>query len=176
MRTANAIAGEEEKYLSEGFAAYLTKPFTEEKVMDVLKEHLPRKNDKWSDTMDISAWENLQEKLPMLRVSGSREYLLHDIALYKKILVSYAGEDIGGDLSRAVRSSDYNEAMAIITSEKDMAKLIGADNLVKLAEKLEILCRKKEFELLRERIGAFIAEKNELADAVNEQLQVGQSE
>ena len=176
MLTANAIAGEEEKYLQKGFSAYLTKPFTEEKVMDVLKEHLSRKGDKWSNKMDISAWENLQEKLPMLRVSEPREYLLHDIALYKKILTSYSEEDMGSELSRAVRSSDYIEAMSIIMSEKDMAKLIGAENLVKMAEKLEILCRKKEFDLLRERMGAFIAEKDELSKAINEQLQVGQSE
>ncbi|SDB11123.1 CheY chemotaxis protein or a CheY-like REC (receiver) domain [Butyrivibrio sp. INlla16] len=176
MLTANAIAGEEEKYLNEGFAAYLTKPFTEDKVREVLKKYLPKKDAKARDDMDISAWENLQEKLPMLRVANAREYLLHDTGLYKKILISYSEEDVSSDLSAAVRGGDYEEAIAIIMSEIHKARLIGAENLVKMAEKLELLCRKKEFELLRERIGTFIAEKNTLSDSIIMQLQVEKGE
>ena len=172
MLTANAIAGEEEKYLKEGFAAYLTKPFTEDSVREVLKKHLPKKGEKFDSDLDLSAWENLQEKFPMLRVAHAREYLLHDIGLYKKILRAYSEEDIGSRLSNAVRNANYNEAMSLIMSEKDMASLIGADNLLKIAEKLEALCRRKEFDLLRERIGAFIEEKDALSDAVYERLQV----
>lgn len=40
--TANAIAGMEEKYLSEGFEAYLTKPVNVEKLEAVLEQYLKK--------------------------------------------------------------------------------------------------------------------------------------
>jgi hypothetical protein len=120
-----------------------------------------------SGEMELSAWESLQEKLPMVRVADSREYLLHDIKLYKKILEIYAKEDVSSELSAAIRHGDYEESLARIRSERDKAMLIGAENLVKIADKLENLCQKKEFELLRERIGAFVSERDALSEAIN---------
>ncbi|WP_026664722.1 ATP-binding response regulator [Butyrivibrio sp. FC2001] len=170
MLTANAIAGQDEEYLSKGFAAYLAKPFTEDMVLDILKQFLSGKGEILSGEMDLSVWENFQEKLPMVRVAKPREYLLHDIKLYKKLLEVYSKEDKSSELSAAIRQGNYDESLALIRSEHDKAQLIGAENLVKMTEKLEALCRKKEFELLRERIGAFVSERNELASAVSERL------
>lgn len=167
MLTANAIAGQDEEYLNKGFAAYLTKPFTEDMVLDILKQFLSGKGKILSGEMELSAWESLQEKLPMVRVADSREYLLHDIKLYKKILEIYAKEDVSSELSAAIRHGDYEESLARIRSEHDKAMLIGAENLVKIADKLENLCQKKEFELLRERIGAFVSERDALSEAIN---------
>lgn len=172
MLTANAISGQDEEYLKEGFAAYLTKPFSEERVTEILEKFLPRKSEILSSEMDINAWESLQEKLPMVSVAESREYMLHDIRLYKKILEVYAEEDMSAELSLAIRQGDYEESLARIRSERDKAKLIGAENLVKMADKLEALCERKEFELLRERIGAFVSERNILADAIIDGLEV----
>ena len=106
----------------------------------------------------------------MVRVADSREYLLHDIKLYKKLLEIYAKEDVSSELSAAIRHGDYEQSLARIRSERDKAKLIGAESLVKMTDKLESLCRKKEFELLRERIGAFVSERNALSDAISERL------
>ncbi|WP_408072131.1 hybrid sensor histidine kinase/response regulator [Butyrivibrio sp. JL13D10] len=170
MLTANAIAGQDEAYLSKGFAAYLTKPFTEDMVLDILKKFLSGKGEILSGEMDLSVWESMQEKLPMLRVAGAREYLLHDIKLYKEILEKYAAEDFSSELSAAIRQGDYSESLARIRTERDKAMLIGADNLVKMADRLEALCRRQEFELLRERIGAFVSERNTLTDAINKGL------
>ncbi len=174
--TANAIEGEEEKYLNEGFAAYLTKPFTEDMVTDILKRFLPLKDSNVSGSMDVIAWENLQERIPMVRVADAREYTLHDIRLYKKILLEYSKEESVSRISQAIRNTDYTSCMALIRSERDMAELIGADKLVKMTERLEAICRKKEFDLLRERIGAFAEERNDIAHALYEELQVENNE
>ncbi|WP_026511653.1 ATP-binding response regulator [Butyrivibrio sp. LC3010] len=174
--TANAIEGEEEKYLNEGFAAYLTKPFTEDMVTDILKRFLPLKDSNVSGSMDVIAWENLQERIPMVRVADAREYTLHDIRLYKKILLEYSKEESVSRISQAIRNADYTSCMALIRSERDMAELIGADKLVKMTERLEAICRKKEFDLLRERIGAFAEERNDIAHALYEELQVENNE
>ena len=40
--TANAIEGSEEKYLRDGFDGYLSKPIVSEKLLEVLKEMLPK--------------------------------------------------------------------------------------------------------------------------------------
>ncbi len=166
MLTANAITGEEEKYLKKGFAAYLTKPFTESNIRDLLKRFLPMSESGWDEEADISEWEALQEKLPTVRVADARNHLLHDIVLYRQLLTAFAKNDVSGDLSAAIRKGDYTVCRALIREQRDCAVFLGAENLVKKADRLEVLLKKSEFELMRERIGSFVAEKNLLADQI----------
>ncbi|MBE5859879.1 MAG: response regulator [Butyrivibrio sp.] len=166
MLTANAISGEEEKYLKLGFADYVTKPFTEEMIRDILRRFLPITEEQWQGEVAISEWEALQEKLPTVRVADAREYLLHDIVEYKTILKAYALEDNSSMLSAAIRKGDFVTCMAMLRQERDCASLIGAENLSKMSEKMEVLCRKGEYELLRERIGAYTAERAVLCEQI----------
>ncbi len=168
MLTANAIEGEEEKYLKQGFAAYVTKPFVEEDIRKVLKKFLPITDSQWMGEAGISEWEELQEKLATIRVADARELVLHDIELYKKLLHAFADNGIGTELSAAIRKGDYPLCKAIIRSQHDCAALLGAENLVKMADKLELLLKKGEYELLRDRAAAFIAERNILAEQIEE--------
>ncbi len=166
MLTANAIPGEEDKYIKMGFAAYVTKPFTEEDIKDVLRKFLPITEKQWQGEVAISEWEALQEKLPTVRVADAREFLLHDIIEYKKILGEYASVDISSKLSSAIRRGDYVMSMAIIREERDSATLLGAETLAKMADRMEVLCKKGEYELLRERIGAYTAERAVLSEQI----------
>ncbi|WP_081677396.1 response regulator [Butyrivibrio sp. WCD3002] len=166
MLTANAITGEEEKYLKKGFAAYLTKPFTESSIRDILKRFLPIPESGWNEEADITEWEALQEKLPTVRVADARKHLLHDIALYRQLLFAFAENDVSTELSAAIRKGDYVVCKALIREQRDCAVFLGAESLVKKADRLEALLKKSEFELMRERIGSFVAEKNLLADQI----------
>ncbi len=168
MLTANAISGEGEKYLKMGFADYVTKPVSESSIQDILRRFLPISDDQWMGEAGISAWEELQEKLTTVRVADAREYVLHDIDLYKKLLHAFADNAIGTELTSAVRKGDYALCKAIIRSQHDCAVLLGAENLVRMTERLELLLKKGEYELLRERAGAFIAERNILAEQIEE--------
>ena len=166
MLTANSIPGEGEKYLKQGFAAYVVKPIREERLLEVLHKLLPLTDSQWNGESQISEWEELQEKLPTIRVADAREYLLHDIELYKELLYAFANNGIGTDLSAAIRKGDYSMCKAMIRSQHDCAVFLGAETLVKLTERLENLLNKGEYELLRERAGAFIAEKNMIAEQI----------
>lgn len=42
--TADAIAGAEEKYLSEGFVDYISKPFSKEQIEEKLRKVFQKKN------------------------------------------------------------------------------------------------------------------------------------
>ncbi len=168
MLTANAISGEAEKYLKQGFAAYVTKPFTEESILEILRKFLPITDSQWKGEVGISAWEDLQEKLPTVRVADAREYFLHDIDFYKELLRAFADNGIGTELSAAIRKGDYSLCLAMIRSQHDCAKFIGAETLVRITERLEVLLKKGEYELLRERAGAFIAEKNILGEQIED--------
>ncbi len=168
MLTANAISGEAEKYLKKGFAAYVTKPFTEESILEILRKFLPITDSQWKGEVGISAWEDLQEKLPTVRVADAREYFLHDIDFYKELLRAFADNGIGTELSAAIRKGDYSLCLAMIRSQHDCAKFIGAETLVRITERLEVLLKKGEYELLRERAGAFIAEKNILGEQIED--------
>ncbi len=166
MLTANAISGEKEKYLDMGFAAYLTKPFKEDAIRELLKEYLPLTDSQWRGDAGISEWEELQENLPTVRVADAREYLLHDISLYKKLLKAYAENDVGAELIAALRNGETERCRAMIRSQHDIAKMLGAENLEKETSRLEILLNKKEYDLMRERISAFVSEKNILDEQI----------
>lgn len=58
--TANALAGEETKYLSAGMNGYLTKPFSEAALYHVIESALNRNNDQktQTDTPDMQAHNN----------------------------------------------------------------------------------------------------------------------
>ena len=168
MLTANAIAGEEEKYLKQGFAAYVTKPFTEDAIREVLRKFLPITDSQWMGEAGISEWEELQEKLPTVRVADAREYLLHDIRLYKELLHAFADHGISAELTAAVRKGDYALCRAIIRSQHDCAVMLGAESLARMTDRLEALLKKGEYDILSQKAGAFIAEKNVLAEQIED--------
>ena len=51
MLTANAISGAEDSYLSEGFSAYLTKPFKQQELLDCIRAFLPE-----GMVIDVEEW------------------------------------------------------------------------------------------------------------------------
>ncbi len=156
MLTANTIKGEREKYLEAGFAEYVTKPFTEKSIKEVILKYLPLNEDSLNRSSWPEEWKELQKELPFLRLAAAKEYFLSDADMYVSVLRDYALSDIVLKLEEYIRQADYYNYRSALCSVKDSSKLIGADTLAERAAAIEQLYIRGNIEELKTKHIAFI--------------------
>ena len=156
MLTANTIKGEREKYLEAGFAEYVTKPFSDRSIKEVILKYLPINEDSLNRSSWPEEWKMLQKELPFLRLSAAKEYFLSDADMYVSILRDYASSDIVRKLEEYIRQADYYNYRSALCAVKDSSKLIGADTLAERASAIEQLYIKGNIEELKTKHIAFI--------------------
>lgn len=139
MLTANTIKGEREKYLEAGFTEYITKPFTEKSIKEVLLRQLPIDEERLNQSAWPAEWRLLQKELPFLRLASAKEYFLSDADFFIDALHDYAATTMIPKLEEYIETSDYYNYRASLCAVKDASRLIGADVLADRAAALENL-------------------------------------
>ena len=94
MLTANTIKGEKEKYIEAGFDEYLTKPFTDQSIKEVVLKYLPVDEERINQSSWAPEWRYLQKELPFLRLSVAKERFLSDADFFIATLYDYATSPI----------------------------------------------------------------------------------
>ena len=156
MLTANTIKGEKEKYLQAGFDEYITKPFTDQSIKDVILKYLPVDEERINQSSWAPEWRYLQKELPFLRLSAAKEHFLSDADFFIATLYDYATSPIVPKLEEYMETGDYYNYRAGLCSVKDASKLIGADMLAERAEALERLYIRGNIEELKAKHLVFI--------------------
>ncbi|MCR4907981.1 MAG: response regulator [Lachnospiraceae bacterium] len=168
--TANAITGSRERYLSEGFAEYLSKPIDFEKLEEVLQRFLPP--DKVSmeasdDARGEEGRDDADEELPALLKTLEEENLLDVRAGIKnsgspgeyipllKIFCNSIDEKIE-ELRRYFREGDLKNYTIKVHALKSSAKIIGAMELGEEAQSLEDAGKRGDSVFIRGHQGAFM--------------------
>ncbi len=161
--TANAIAGMKEKFLSEGFDGYLSKPIDPDSLESMIQEFLGKDkitqiepgNDnnqkKCSLPSRIRDIEGLNVKAG-LSASGGEE-------TYMRVLREFAenSRDVIDRLNSDISHNDFRDYIIKVHALKSSARLAGALELSRQAEKLELagdhgnydMIRKESSELLK---------------------------
>ncbi len=141
--TANAVSGAREFYIKSGFIDYITKPIMSDKLEIMMIDYLPKEKVKLEKVTEEDSSE--KEELPTwiddidgvdkeegLKNCGSAE-------MYAETIGSFA--DAAEENYRAIESLASAASIADYTIKvhalKSSARIIGANNLSKLAEKLE---------------------------------------
>ena len=135
MLTANAVEGEKEKYLSEGFDAYLTKPFSEATIRSVLMKFLKLEEEQ-TIAFDNRAWEMFAELLPYCDVDSAKRYHLGDADFYAETLRAYLENDFAGELEKSTKKRYFSQYKSLLRSLADVSRLIGAKALAERTEKV----------------------------------------
>ena len=146
--TADAIRGARERYMSEGFSDYLTKPVEGHALESMLLTYLPK--DKIEQGVEVVEEDGGKEDVTDDRLilmlgeagvdaSAALPYFGGDMGIYRSVLSDYAAE--AAEKSRLLQeyyeNRDWNEYSIYAHSLKSSSKTIGAQELSELARGLE---------------------------------------
>ena len=145
--TADAVIGAKERYLSEGFTDYITKPIDSFALERMIIKHLPkRKIEPVTDEASDIEEENTSSdaEFASLRSVGIEpkaglRYCQDDVDLYRSLLAEYAYGEIekGNSLQKSYDAENWHDYSIYVHSLKSSSKMIGATALSMRAAKLE---------------------------------------
>ncbi len=187
--TANAIYGAKEKYLQEGFSAYLSKPIDSERLEELLIEYLPRESvvfleqgegdEKQEHKETQLAERSLSEpKFQELRKYGMDieegwKHMGKSIETYEEILTIYFEE-----LPQRIQRLKYNGTIGDMKaynidahSLKSASGSIGATALFELAKMHENMAKQDDSLYVRQHLGRLCAECEKMIRAGKEFLE-----
>ena len=147
--TADAVVGAKERYLSEGFTDFLTKPIDSYALEKMLMKHLPSdKVETIVEEPEPETTQNKEQPIPpefyALREAGvdariGLPYCQNDEAFYRSMLAEYAHNKAEKTeiLKKSFADSDWKTYAIQVHSLKSTSKMIGALALSEQAAKLE---------------------------------------
>lgn len=139
--TANAINNAREMFLSEGMSDFVAKPIEMADISAKIKRWLPPEKVKNAGWGEEAFKKKVPDNLPEIEGIDVAEgvALSSSLELYKKILADYyAIINKKADLIEQYEAEENIEAYTIeVHALKSASKLIGANELSKMAEKLE---------------------------------------
>lgn len=154
MLTANATRGTREEYMKAGFNDYLTKPFKEEDLQEMLITYLGEKIIRQSDepcdgqkdyireeSMQHEKSENIEpckekddimqclEEMPELDVQTGIQYCM-DKEFYDEMLKEYMQSDKTAEIKRLYNTKDWKNYAISVHALKSTSLTIGAVSLL----------------------------------------------
>ncbi|MBQ5320028.1 MAG: response regulator [Oscillospiraceae bacterium] len=150
MLTANAIAGDKERYINEGFDDFLSKPIDPDKLNKMVIHYLNNNcNSTTAETIkepavpksDDEIIQLLAEKLPEIDTAKGLESCIDDKEFYIELLTDYTNLEIKSELEFLLKSDDRQNYCIKIHSFKSSSYSIGAMQIGNLAFEMEKLSR-----------------------------------
>ncbi len=145
--TADAVIGAKERYLSEGFSDYLTKPIDNFALENTLMKYLPEEKVELvnEEITEVSEDErSVEEDFAVLRSVGIEpraglKYCQDDVFFYKALLAEYAYGELekAHNLQKSYEAENWHDYSIYVHSLKSSSKMIGASALSVRAAKLE---------------------------------------
>ena len=145
--TADAVIGAKERYLSEGFSDYLTKPIDNFALEKMLMKYLPeekveRVTEQMSYASDIDGSE--EEYFATLRSVGIEpksglKYCQDDEVFYRAMLAEYAYGELekAHNLQKSYEAENWHDYSIYVHALKSSSRMVGAAALSMRAAKLE---------------------------------------
>jgi len=156
--TADAVIGAKERYLSEGFSDYLTKPIDSFALEKMLKKYLPSSKVQLVEEEKIEdvPEEKAADSFDVLRAAGVNpaeglQYTNNDESFYRSMLNEYSSsyEEKTAKINEYFSKEDWKEYGIYVHALKSTSKMIGAMELSELALRLEEAAKINDVELIK---------------------------
>ncbi len=145
--TADAVIGAKERYLSEGFTDYLTKPIDNFALEKMITKYLPADKIEYvtDDPViyddDVRAEKEYFDTLRSVGIEPNTglKFCQDDEAFYRSLLAEYAYGELekAHNLQKSYESGNWHDYSIYVHSLKSSSKMIGASALAMRAAKLE---------------------------------------
>ncbi len=189
--TANAVSTAKEKFVNEGFSAFLSKPIELNELERVLKTLLPESSVYYrkagaaeSAVQEPSELEAavpgiFQEEMPedfmRLEEKGvdtekGMGYCLKDREMYIAVLEEYGKDGAAKmeELDRYYSGEEWDDFVIRIHSVKSSSLMIGAEKLSGTAKKLEEAAKEGDVSFVKENYPLFLPEYRALVETIRE--------
>ncbi len=188
MLTANALSGEREKYLQEGFADYLTKPIRVRELEEMLEKYLPqdkliygsreegtgtaKANSAGAD--ESAATEEPGNNaggpfghIPGITVEDGLAYCMNSEDFLLEMLQDFAGNGRGEKLDELLKISDWENYRIEVHALKSTARTVGLNPLADMALDLEMAAKDGNTEFILENHEPMRKVYDETVSAIN---------
>ncbi|MCR5088254.1 MAG: response regulator, partial [Oscillospiraceae bacterium] len=170
--TADAIIGAKERYLSQGFSDYLTKPVEGPALERMLLKYLPqekivrREDGDATDALVLPEQKRaaVPDRYASLRPVGVEpekglRFCQGDEKFYDSILLEYAqnSREKLKETERLYQVEDWENYTILAHSLKSTSRMIGADALADMAAELETAAGNAEAEVIRSEHSRFLS-------------------
>ncbi len=138
MLTANAIVGDKERYLDEGFDDFLSKPIVPEQLDQMIWKYLPKSKiiEKNQAPKKLST-DQLRDKFEGIDIDAGLANCMGDENLYADIFMDFVQLPIREELSEHYSNGDYKNYCIAIHGFKNNAYSVGAMELGNMAYEME---------------------------------------
>lgn len=123
--TANAVGGQRDKYMKEGFDAYLTKPLDRKALFDVIY--------RFTGFKEKNVQEELISMLTFLNTSRGLEYSGGDVDFYIEQLKLFTTDNLEDKIRDDLATDDLQSYAMNAGTIAATARMIGADELSDIA-------------------------------------------
>lgn len=141
MFTANAIIGDKEKYLGEGFSDFLSKPVLPDKLEEILVKYLSKETELQESLSEGVVLERLRKSFPELNTEAGLTTCSGAVNFYLEIINDFIRLPIKEELSRYLEKGDLRNYCIRVHGFKNNAYSIGLREMGDLAYKLERLTK-----------------------------------
>ncbi|MDO4806577.1 MAG: ATP-binding protein [Coriobacteriales bacterium] len=175
--TADAVIGARERYLSEGFSDYLTKPIDSQALEAMLVRYLPEEKvvmvaDVPDEEPQSSVGNEYEEFAPLVQVgidpSVGMRYAQNDEGFYRLLLTDFAQEEHKNATSMAefYEARDWANYAVLAHALKSTSKMLGAIELGQKAATLERAANEGDTSTIVAEHERMLAQYAAIADAI----------
>lgn len=170
--TANAIAGVKELFKKEGFCDYVSKPIEVHRLERVLLRHLPSYLIQYTSSKEYEEAQVLPFTIEEIDTEIGMHHVEGKVGVYIDLLKTYCRETkrLNSNLDKLI-DEDLEMFIINIHSIKGSSRSIGALEVAKFAETLELAARTDNIEYVKKRISECMDYTSSVVEDISVKLQ-----